>query len=332
MRLRRVMGRGSAELEIGVGTGWVPAAELVARLSPAPEGPVARSWSSDSVALMGAPRCVRESLARLAQDGPARHDDGVRVLLPFEPRSFRDFMIYERHAVDAARGFVERFMPRLAPVARLYERATGGTFPAFRPKPLWHRQPIYYMGNHLAFVPDGADIVRPAYTHALDWELELGIVLARPLYNASPAEAEAAIGGFVVVNDFSARDVQLAEMASGFGPQKAKHFANAMSSVVVTADEILPRWRALNGTVRLDGKLIATPPTSGSRWTLGEMLAQASRGERLWPGELLATGTLPGGSGIETGHELVPGNVIEVAIEGIGSVGNRIVAEEETAS
>ena len=109
------------------------------------------------------------------------------------------------------------------------------------------------MGNHLTFATDGDDIAVPSYTRALDYELELGFVLAHRLRDADPAEAEAAIGGFVVLNDFSARDVQLAEMRSGFGPQKAKHFRSAMSSVVVSADEILPHWRALKGRVHLNG-------------------------------------------------------------------------------
>ncbi len=165
----------------------------------------------------------------------------------------------------------------------------------------------------------------PSYTHALDYELELGFVLAHPLRDADPAGAEAAIGGFVVLNDFSARDVQLAEMKSGFGPQKAKHFRSAMSHVVVSADEILPHWRALNGSVHLNGRLVATCSTRDARWSLGEVLAHASRGEQLQPGELFGTGTLPGGSGIEHGQLLERGDTIALGIDGVGSLTNRIV-------
>ena len=128
------------------------------------------------------------------------------------------------------------------------------------------------------------------------------------------------------MNDFSARDVQLAEMASGFGPQKSKHFRSAMSKVVVTADEILPRWQSLKGSVRLNGKLVAEPRTAGARWSLGEVLAHASRGEPLQAGELFGTGTLPGGSGIENGRLLAEGDLIELGIDGIGTLTNRIVA------
>jgi 2-keto-4-pentenoate hydratase/2-oxohepta-3-ene-1,7-dioic acid hydratase in catechol pathway len=149
--------------------------------------------------------------------------------------------------------------------------------------------------------------------------------LAHPLRDADASQAETAIGGFVVLNDFSARDVQLAEMRSGFGPQKAKHFASAISSVIVSTDEILPRWRELNGRVRLNGALVAECATADARWSLGEVLAHASRGEQLYPAELFGTGTLPGGSGIENGRLLARGDSIELAIDGIGTLSNRIV-------
>ncbi|MGD0641310.1 MAG: fumarylacetoacetate hydrolase family protein, partial [Roseiarcus sp.] len=145
-------------------------------------------------------------------------------LLPIQPLSFRDFMLFERHAVDAARGYAKRFMPGRYKLAHALERLSGATFPPFKPAPLWYRQPIYYMSNHLAFVPSGAPVRGPSYSGALDYELELGFILAQPLFNASAEEATRAIGAFVVLNDFSARDLQFAEMRSGFGPQKSKHF------------------------------------------------------------------------------------------------------------
>jgi 2-keto-4-pentenoate hydratase/2-oxohepta-3-ene-1,7-dioic acid hydratase in catechol pathway len=234
-------------------------------------------------------------------------------------------MLYESHAIAAARGFVRTQMPAAFHIVRAYEALTGKTFPRLKPHALWHRQPIYYMGNHLTFATDGEPVAMPSYARTLDYELELGFVLAQPLRDAPPETAEAAVGGFVVLNDFSARDVQLAEMASGFGPQKSKHFRSAISNVVVTADEILPRWSALKGFVRLNGGLICEPSTAVARWPLGEVLAHASRSEQLYPGELFGSGTLPGGSGIETGHELKRGDVIEIGIEGIGTLSNPIV-------
>jgi 2-keto-4-pentenoate hydratase/2-oxohepta-3-ene-1,7-dioic acid hydratase in catechol pathway len=278
----------------------------------------------DVIGLLALPEATRSALLAAAARVPPVAD-GARQILPFEPRSFRDFMLYETHAIDAARGFVRRFMPGAARVVGAYEAITRRTFPSLRPHALWHRQPIYYLGNHLTFAADGDDVAMPAYTQALDYELELGFVLAHPLRDASPGEAERAIGGFVVLNDLSARDVQLAEMRSGFGPQKAKHFRSAMSGVVVGADAILPQWRELQGSVLLNGKLVATCTTGDARWSLGEVLAHASAGEQLHPGELFGTGTLPGGSGIEHGTLLARGDTIALAIDGVGEVSNRIV-------
>src|SRR5262245_65174249 len=94
---------------------------------------------------------------------------------------------------------------------RVYEALTGRPFPKLKPRPLWYHQPVYYMGNHLAFVTDDADVAIPSYTRALDYDLELGFVISHGLFNASPEEGESAIGGFVVLNEFSALGVQLGE-------------------------------------------------------------------------------------------------------------------------
>jgi 2-keto-4-pentenoate hydratase/2-oxohepta-3-ene-1,7-dioic acid hydratase in catechol pathway len=184
------------------------------------------------------------------------------------------------------------------------------------------------MGNHLAFATDGDSIAIPSYTRAFDYELEIGFVLAHGLLDASPAQAEAAIGGFVVLNDFSARDVQYAEMQSGFGPQKAKHFRNSISSILTTSNEVLASWQSLKGFVKINGELIAEPTPANPRWSLGEALAHASRCERLHPGEFFGSGTLPGGSGLEIGRLLAAGDVIELGIDRIASLTNRIVERE----
>jgi 2-keto-4-pentenoate hydratase/2-oxohepta-3-ene-1,7-dioic acid hydratase in catechol pathway len=324
MKLRRVKTGDDLHVELLAPQGWVDVAKCLALLEqPAPER--ARSLARDIVALLGASAELRAAIAETAkkiEPAPTANED---VVIPFEPRSFRDFMMYEAHAVAAARGFVRTHMPAAFRMVHAYETLTGRTFPKLKPHALWYRQPLYYMGNHLTFAADGEAVGVPPYTRALDYELELGFVLAHPLRDATPETAEAAIGGFVILNDFSARDVQLDEMASGFGPQKSKHFRSSISNVVVSADEILPRWRELKGFVRLNGALVAEPATAGAKWSLGEVLAHASRAEQLYAGELFGSGTLPGGSGIETGHALKPGDRIEIGIEGIGSLANPIV-------
>ncbi|AHH20044.1 fumarylacetoacetate hydrolase domain-containing protein [Nocardia nova SH22a] len=252
--------------------------------------------------------------------------DGAGVL-PVCPASFRDFMVFEKHAIDAARGLARRFMPAVYPVARIFERVTGGTFPPFRPHSLWYRQPIYYMSNALTIIPSGVPVCAPAYTEALDFELELGVVLERPLRDASAEEAAAAIGAVVVINDFSARDVQFAEMRSGFGPQRAKHFATSMSSTAVTGPNVAHDLDRLTATVTIDGKVVSETGTRGMRYSLGEAIAHCSQGEQLFPGELFSTGTLPGGSGMELGRWLAPGERLRLEIDGVGVVEHLIRGE-----
>jgi 2-keto-4-pentenoate hydratase/2-oxohepta-3-ene-1,7-dioic acid hydratase in catechol pathway len=333
MKLRRIKIGTEIVVQVRSQPGWAPLANLLADLPTRFETAQTARWSTDIVAFLAAPLDVRaavqECLSHHDDERHHRHADGrtadVSALIPFEPRSYRDFALFEGHMVGAARGFVRKFWPRLLPVIGAYETITRRTFPALRPKPLWYREPIYYMGNHLAFVTDGDEVRIPAYTRALDYELEIGFVLARELLDATPAEAEAAIGGFVVFNDFSARDVQYDEMQSGFGPQKSKNFCNAISSVVVTADEILPYWGALKGYVKLNGEVVSEPASQEACWSLGEVLAHLSRSQRLYRGEFFGSGTLPGGSGIEAGQLLAPGDLIEISIDRIGSLSNRIV-------
>lgn len=258
----------------------------------------------------------------------ARADEHLQrsqLLLPFQPVSFRDFMLYERHVLDASRGLVRRFHHAQYRVIAAAEAITGRPFPLLKPHKLFYSQPIYYMSNAMTFVPSGTPIAPPSYSRALDFELEIGFVLSRGLYNATPAEALGAIGAFVVLNDFSARDVQRAEMDTGLGPQKAKHFVSSMSDFAVTAEEILPRVDQLEGRVSINGVVVTTVSSAGMAHSLGDVLAHASRSERLYPGELFGTGTLPGGSGMESGHWLRSGDILHLSIDGIGTIEHRIV-------
>jgi 2-keto-4-pentenoate hydratase/2-oxohepta-3-ene-1,7-dioic acid hydratase in catechol pathway len=244
--------------------------------------------------------------------------------LPFQPLSFRDFMLSRQHVIDASRGLVSRFHPHQARIVDVVERVTSRPFPKFQPHPLFDAQPIYYMSNHLSFVPSGTPVTAPSYSTALDYEPELGFILRDRLRDASPDQAVDAIGAFVVLNDFSARDVQRAEMATGLGPQKSKHFLSSMSQTAVTAEELLHKLDTLTGSVRINDKVVSRVSATDLRWTLGEVLAHASRSETLYPGELFATGTLAGGSGMETGHWLRDGDLLTLELEGVGVVEHRI--------
>ena len=275
-------------------------------------------------ALAGGPPLF-EQIARLLEDAEEPLGFDPEPLLPFSPVSFRDFMLFEAHVVGASKGWLKRFRPRSYRLALLYEALTGKPHPKLRPKPLWYRRPIYYVGNPRTFLTEGEEVPWPGYTEALDFELELGFVVVRPLgRNPSPEEAARAIGGFFVLNDFSARDVQAAEMQSGFGPVKAKNFATGMGPVVVSADEILPRWQNLTGEVRVNGARVCQGKAAGARFGLAEAVAYAALGEGLVPGEVMATGTFPGCSGLEADRLLAPGDEVEATIEGVGSLKNRV--------
>ncbi|WP_067692470.1 fumarylacetoacetate hydrolase family protein [Nocardia jejuensis] len=302
-RMRRILDRGAHRIDtqIDTGTGWHAVTESAGgqafpRLEPA--------FTLDF------------ELSRYETLGLG---DGALVL-PVCPVSFRDFMIFEQHAVDAARGLARRFLPAVSRVAAAYETVTRHTFPAFRPHALWYRQPIYYMSNALTIVPSGVPVTAPAYTQALDFELELGVVLGAPLRDATVEQAAAAIAAVVVINDFSARDVQLAEMRSGFGPQRAKHFLTSMSGTAAAGPALADRLDRLTATVAINGETVARTGTHDARYSMAQAIAHVSCGEQLYPGELLSSGTLPGGSGMELGRWLAPGDHLRLEIEGVGII------------
>jgi 2-keto-4-pentenoate hydratase/2-oxohepta-3-ene-1,7-dioic acid hydratase in catechol pathway len=251
---------------------------------------------------------------------PANQND----VIPYRPASYRDFMLYEQHAIDAGRGFIKKYMPKALPVMKIYELFTGKIFPPIRPSARYYKYPIYYLGNHLNFFSEGDVIQIPSYTQELDYELEIAAIIIRPLKNAQPEEVDAAIGGFVILNDFSARDQQMDEMKSGFGPMKTKNFANAISATVATADAILPVLNALTVKVSINNKLVAQSTTGGYKYSIQEAIAYASWEEQLHPGELFAMGTIPGCAGIENGNLLNKGDTIKLEVEGIGSLTNRV--------
>ena len=318
---------GARTLAVLHGEGWVPLLPLLEALER--DSPDLAAVASDMVAYLSAGEAVRDGVLGLLGEGDAavaqlKQRPARRVLLPFQPLSCRDFMLYEEHVVNAARGYAKRFLPKLWPILSLYERVFRKPHPKLRPKPLWYEHPIYYVGSHVNVFTDGDTIPWPAYCSALDYELELGVVVAQPLFNATPEQAVDAIGGFVVFNDFSARDCQMAEMTSGFGPVKSKNFANAIGPVVAEAGDILPGIDDLTVTVEINGDRIATGSTAGMHYSIGEMVAYASRGERVLPGEFMGTGTIPGCCALENGHWLEPDDTIALTVEGIGSLTNRI--------
>ncbi|HYJ22672.1 MAG TPA: fumarylacetoacetate hydrolase family protein [Solirubrobacterales bacterium] len=268
---------------------------------------------------------ARAALERAVADAAPAVDPGAAIL-PFQPRSMRAFMLWESHYIASARALVKHFFP--PPVAKVvagYERVSGRTFPKLKPNKRFYETPSFYVANHAAVLADGEEMWWPRHTEYLDFELELAFVLAKPLADATPEQAEDAIGGWFVLNDWSARDVQAEDLRENpFGPVvKSKTFANSIGADVLTADA-LPDWQAVSGRVRVDGELWCEGTTAGAAHDVGTMLAYASAGERLEPGDVISTGTMPGCCGLEIDRWIHPGQTVELEIDPIGPLTNKV--------
>jgi fumarylacetoacetate (FAA) hydrolase len=180
----------------------------------------------------------------------------------------------------------------------------------------WYEAPAFYFSNPGAVYRDGDEIPKPADTEALDYELELACVIG----------ADGRPEGFTIMNDFSARDLQAREMAVGLGPAKGKDFATALGPALVSVDE-LPADLDLRAVARVNGEVRTDSRTGGMFFPWEQLLAAAARNTPgLLPGEVIGSGTVGRGCILEHGDQrwLVPGDEIELEIEGIGVLRNRI--------
>jgi 2-keto-4-pentenoate hydratase/2-oxohepta-3-ene-1,7-dioic acid hydratase in catechol pathway len=279
-------------------------------------------YDGDLLAFLGESSDTRAA-ALAAADTPA---DPTAAGLPFRPRSIRAFMLWESHVVASSRMLVKNFFPPpVWKVASTFERVTGRTFPKLRPNDRFREAPTFYVANHTAVLADGQDMWWPSHTEFLDFELELACVLAKPIADATPEEALDAVGGWFVLNDWSARDVQADDARRNvFGPVvKSKSFANSIGCDVITPDA-LPDWTAATGRVRVDGLQWCHGTTADPQHGLGAMLAYACAGERLGAGDVISTGTMPGCCGLELDRWIRPGQTVELEIDGIGTLTNAI--------
>jgi 2-keto-4-pentenoate hydratase/2-oxohepta-3-ene-1,7-dioic acid hydratase in catechol pathway len=254
---------------------------------------------SMTAALEGGP-AFREAAELAAQeaDPDTFAPEGARLLRPIDPPAYRDFMAFEEHFVNASRRFDRE------PAEVLYE------------------MPVSYFGNAHAIVGPEDEIPWPHYTRAMDYELELGIVIGTPGRDLTPETALDHVLGLVNFNDFSARDIQGVEMTGGLGPSKGKHFGSAVGPWITTLDALDQNDLAM--TARINGETWSEGSTSTLLWSIAELVAWASTGEPLVAGTLLGSGTVGGGCGLELGRTLQPGDVVELEIEGLGVLRNRL--------
>ncbi|MGI5128973.1 fumarylacetoacetate hydrolase family protein [Pseudonocardia sp. CA-107938] len=267
------------------------------RLHPAPAG-------TALVDLLGdLPAAADRALA-----GPAVDPESVTLLPPVpRPPSIRDFMAFEEHVVTAS-------------------AAIGLTV-----DPLWYAQPVFYFTNPASLHGAHDPVAISPGSSLFDYELEVAAVIGREGSDLSPEEAVEHIAGYTLFCDWSARDLQGAEMRLNLGPAKGKDSASSCGPWMLTPDE-LPAAAAM--TAEVNGKPYSAGRLDALYWTFGEMIAYASRGTRVLPGDLIGSGTVGTGCILELSRVhgpdaypyLVPGDRVRLEVEGLGAIDAPIVA------
>ncbi len=253
------------------------------------------------------------------------HGAGTYTLLaPMPcPPQVRDFMCFEKHVIQA---FAAAFRMRATRAATPEEKAALlAQADAYRPPPVWYDRPLYYKANRFSVSGPGDTIRWPAYSRLMDYECELACVIGPGGKDIPRERAREHIFGYTIFNDFSARDAQGAEMPGGLGPAKGKDFdgANAFGPCIVTADEI-PDPDALAMIVRVNGEERSRGNSADMHWKFEDAIAWVSQGETLHPGEILGSGTVGDGCGLERLRFLEDGDLVEIEIPPIGVLANRV--------
>src|SRR4051794_14141557 len=249
--------------------------------------------------------------------GPAVPVDRVRLLPPLQAPTVRDFVAFEEHvegvrkSVDGQAGVVEE----------------------------WYQAPTFYFSNPHALIGAHDDVPVPPGSQRLDFELEVAVVVGRDGASLTPEQARGHVFGYTVMNDWSARDLQAREMKVGLGPAKGKDSATTLGPWLVTADELEPHRDAegfltLDMRVSVNGTEVGRDLLSNMGWPFEELISYASRGTWVRAGDVLGSGTCGNGGclaelwgrhGEQSPPPLQPGDVVEMTVEGIGTIRNRVV-------
>jgi 2-keto-4-pentenoate hydratase/2-oxohepta-3-ene-1,7-dioic acid hydratase in catechol pathway len=232
----------------------------------------------------------------------------VIFLPPIMPVQYRDCLVFENHLKNS------------------FSAAAKMTGRAFDIPAVWYEQPVYYKGNRMSFIGHGRDVIWPEYAEHLDIGLQLAIVVGRTGKDISRADAPGHIFGYTILNDVSARDAQMREMPGQLGPAKGKDFdtGNILGPYILTADEVA-HPAALNMQARVNGDLWGGGNSADMHHDFAAILEHISRSETVHAGEVIGSGTVGTGCGLETGRKLAPNDVFELETEGIGILRNRIV-------
>jgi 2-keto-4-pentenoate hydratase/2-oxohepta-3-ene-1,7-dioic acid hydratase in catechol pathway len=240
----------------------------------------------------------------------------LRAPVPVPP-SIRDFMAFEQHVATMTRALGRELDPD------------------------WYELPVFYFTNPAAVYGPREDIAIPPGCTWFDYELEVAAVVGRGGADLHPDEAEAHLAGYLVLCDWSARDLQAREMRQLLGPAKGKDSATSFGPYLVTLDELQPRRAGNAYNLRMTASVNGRPYSDGTLadlyWSFGQMLAYASRGTRLVPGDVIGSGTVGGGCIAELsgtgGHDaypwLRPGDTVRLEIEQLGAIEARITPGRE---
>ena len=241
--------------------------------------------------------------------------DAVRLHAPIpHPPTVRDFYAFEQHV------------------------RTARQRPGLEMDPDWYALPVFYFSNPYAILGPDDDVATPPGSTELDYELEVAAIVGRAGADLEPDDAERHITGYCVMNDWSARDVQRREMKLSMGPVKGKDFATSLGPILVTPDELSSaeggRAYDLTMTASVNGVEYSRASLADIYWSFGEMVAYASRGTRVEPGDVIGSGTCGTGCILELslvhGSEQYPwlqaGDVVELSVERLGTLRNRVIA------
>ncbi len=255
-----------------------------------------------------------EAAGRLAREAGRSHPLAeVELRAPFQPPTIRDFIAFEEHV--------------------------AGTRPDGAVPDAWAEAPAFYFTNPYAVVGPYDDVPVPPGCRLLDFELEVAAVVGKAGHDLTVEQARDHIVGYLVMNDWSARDLQGREMQVHLGPAKGKDFATTLGPWLVTADELEP-YRDADGFLRLamtaevNGAEVGCDLLSNMSWTFEELLVRASRGTWVRPGDVIGSGTCGNGgcllelwtrNGIRQPPPLAPGDTVALTVEGIGRTSNTVV-------
>jgi 2-keto-4-pentenoate hydratase/2-oxohepta-3-ene-1,7-dioic acid hydratase in catechol pathway len=263
--------------------------------------------------------------AVLASSPAIIDSDRINWLAPLPlPVQIRDCLGFEEHLKNAFESAVKvGAMAADDPVKAEEELRASGRFAV---PEVWYQQPIYYKANRFSVAPTGKEIAWPAYSQIMDFELEMACIIGKKGQDISKDKAHEHIFGYTIFNDFSARDAQMLESQGMLGPAKGKDFDDSiiLGPVIVTKDELTDPYN-LRMQARVNGETWCDNNSSTIHWKFSDMIAHISMGETLHPGEVIGSGTVGLGCGLEHLRFLNDGDIVELEIDQIGVISNKVI-------